>query len=201
MNKPRIGVFGSAFDPPTLGHLDVIKQFADQFDRILLVPSAQHAFNKRSLPFEIRVEMLARFVNSARGFYAEKYAEECGLEKCALEVCELEAQLLEDNPDTPVYTFDLLVALEEKYQNRAEITFIRGPDNAHPETWSRFYRSQEIEARWSVVTAQERVNVRSSTVRAILNKAGSADNNYQILDELLLPSVSTYIQEHKLYQD
>ena len=187
MNKPHIGVFGSAFDPPTLGHLDVIKQFADQFDQILLVPSAQHAFNKRSQPFASRVEMLNRFVDSARV-------------NCELEVCELEVQLLKNNPDVPVYTFDLLVALEEKYLGQADIAFIRGPDNAHPQTWSRFYRAQEIEARWSIVTAEERINVRSSAVRAILNKASSADNTHQRLDEFLQPSVSAYIQKHKLYQ-
>ena len=184
MNKPRIGVFGSAFDPPTLGHLDVIEQFTNRFDRILLVPSAQHAFNKRSLPFSVRVEMLNHFVDSVRV-------------DCDLEVCELEAGLLKNNPDSPVYTFDLLAALDEKYQGKADVAFIRGPDNARPETWSRFYRAQEIENRWSVVTAEERLNVRSSAVRAILS---DADNTMQSLDDFLLPSVSAYIQKHKLYQ-
>ena len=184
MNKPRIGVFGSAFDPPTLGHLDVIKQFASQFDRILLVPSAQHAFNKQSLPFKIRVEMLRRFVDSIRI-------------ACDVEVCELESELLRKNPDSPVYTFDLLVALDEKFQGQASLAFIRGPDNANPETWNRFYRAQEIESRWQVVTAEERLNIRSSSVRAILN---DADNKTQSLDTFLLPSVSAYIQKHKLYQ-
>lgn len=184
MNKPRIGVFGSAFDPPTLGHLDVIKQFSSQFDRILLVPSAQHAFNKQSLPFNVRVEMLKQFVGSVRL-------------DCDLEVCEVEADLLNNNPDAPVYTFDLLVALDKNYQGKADLAFIRGPDNAHPGTWNRFYRAQDIESRWQVVTAKERLNVRSSSVRAILN---DADNTTQSLDAFLLPSVSAYIQKHKLYQ-
>ena len=187
MNKPRIGVFGSAFDPPTLGHLDVIKQFARQFDRILLVPSARHAFNKDSLPFPVRVEMLGRFVSSVDV-------------SCDLEVCELEALLLQNSPASPVYTYDLLTALDEKYQGQANLTFIRGPDNAQPETWNRFYRAREIENRWSIVTAEERLNVRSSTVRSILNQPGSADNTTQSLDDFLLPSVRAYIQEHKLYQ-
>lgn len=187
MTKLRIGIFGSAFDPPTLGHLDVIRQFAGQFDRILLVPSAKHAFDKRSLPFAVRVEMLHRFVDSISV-------------DCDLEVCELEAQLLLNNPGLPVYTFDLLMALEEQYRGTADLAFIRGPDNARPETWSRFHRAREIEARWPIETAGERLNVRSSTVRAILNKAGSTDNTNQLLDEFLLPSVSAYIREHKLYQ-
>ena len=65
MNKPRIGVFGSAFDPPTLGHQDVLQQAAGHFDRILLVPSASHAFNKKSQPFVTRLALLEVFVNSA----------------------------------------------------------------------------------------------------------------------------------------
>ena len=42
----RTGVFGSAFNPPTRGHYDVLTQAAPHFDRRLLVPSVAHAFRK-----------------------------------------------------------------------------------------------------------------------------------------------------------
>lgn len=185
--KTRIGILGSAFDPPTLGHLDVLQQFARVFDLILLVPSASHAFNKRSLPYSVRLEMLEVFVQSAKV-------------DCALQVCVLEGELLRENPDKPVYTFDLLEALEKQYEGQAELTFIRGPDNAEPATWRRFYRAEEIEQRWSVVTAKERLNVRSSKVRMLLQSKNANNNISESLKEMLLPSVRAYIQEHKLYQ-
>lgn len=184
MNKPHIGVFGSAFDPPTLGHLDVLQQAADHFDRILLVPSARHAFSKKSLPFVTRVELLNVFAETASV-------------NTAIEVCDIEARLLERTPDQPVYTFNLLAALEENYEEAA-LSFIRGPDNASPEVWSRFYKAREIEQRWPIFTAKERLSVRSSEVRSILS-ATVADVN-KTLDDYLLPAVKAYIQQHKLYQ-
>ena len=185
MNKPRIGVFGSAFDPPTLGHQDVLQQAASSFDKILLVPSASHAFNKKSLSLPVRIELLKRFAREAEV-------------DCELEVSDLEADMLKENPDQPVYTFDLLERLEQVYNNEAEFGFIRGPDNADPNVWRRFYKSFEIEQRWLIFTARERLQIRSSKVRSILESPELADDKN--LDRFLLPSVRAYIQQHKLYQ-
>lgn len=183
MSQVRLGVFGSAFDPPTLGHLDVLQQAAGCHQRILLVPSVFHAFDKKPLPFERRLQMLQCFINDA------KIA-------CPLEICTLENELLARNPGRPVYTYDLMTALAKQYQG--EISFIRGPDNARPEVWQRFYRWQDIEARWPIFTAQQRVDVRSSDVRRILGTTGQADNDLQ--EGLLLPSVRTFILTHDLYR-
>ena len=183
MSQVRLGVFGSAFDPPTLGHLDVLQQAAGCHQRILLVPSVFHAFDKKPLPFERRLQMLQCFINDA------KIA-------CPLEICTLENELLARNPGRPVYTYDLMTALTKQYQG--EISFIRGPDNAQPEVWQRFYRWQDIEAQWPIFTAQQRVDVRSSDVRRILATTGQADNDLQ--EGLLLPSVRTFILTHDLYR-
>lgn len=180
-------MLGSAFDPPTLGHLDVLQQFAEKFDLILLVPSASHAFNKRSLPYSIRLEMLELFASSA----------DAG---CPLQVSNLEGEMLEKNPQKPVYTFDLLEALDTLYEGQADLTFIRGPDNADQTTWKRFYRSEDIDKRWSVVTAKERMSIRSSKVRALLQSPNETEQLTKNLSNMLLPPVMAYIQEHKLYQ-
>ncbi len=185
MDKPRIGVFGSAFDPPTLGHQDVLQQAAEHFDQVLLVPSASHAFNKKPRPFAIRLALLEVFAQNAEV-------------ETELVTCDIEIQLLQQQPDKPVYTFDLLEALEQKYQGAVELSFIRGPDNAAPVVWRRFYKADEIEQRWSVFTAKERLNIRSSTVRSILNST-MADGKHT-LDHYLLPEIAAYIHQHKLYQ-
>ena len=182
----KLGVFGSAFDPPTLGHLDVLQQAAACHDRILLVPSAFHAFDKNPLSFSLRLQMLQCFIDEA----------DAG---CPLEVCDLEAELLAQNPGKPVYTYDLMEALTSRYKHRAELSFIRGPDNARPEIWTRFYKSREIEEKWPIFTATERVAIRSSDIRKILESSTIADDLQQGL-KMLLPSVQDFIMNNHLYQ-
>ncbi|MBO9493618.1 adenylyltransferase/cytidyltransferase family protein [Thalassotalea sp. G20_0] len=186
MSPIKLGVFGSAFDPPTLGHLDVLQQAATCHDCILLVPSAFHAFDKNPLPFGLRLQMLQCFIDEA----------EAG---CPLEICDLEAELLAQNPGRPVYTYDLMAALTSQYRDKATLSFIRGPDNARPETWNRFYKAQEIEETWPIFTATERVAIRSSDVRNILESEKIADDLQQGLN-MLLPSVQAFIINNNLYQ-
>ncbi|WP_051786396.1 adenylyltransferase/cytidyltransferase family protein [Endozoicomonas numazuensis] len=187
MTAKKIGILGSAFNPPTLGHLDVLEQAQEEFDLILLVPSAAHAFSKQMLPFYHRVAMCQQLVKSVQ------------LPHCQLEVSEIEKKMLSHNPEQPVYTFDLLELLEQQYPGYA-LGFIRGPDNADPETWRRFYRSQDIENRWQIFTATERQNIRSSQARELLVSGNSDDNNNEGVAALLLPSVYEYILQHQLYQ-
>ena len=185
MSRLKLGVFGSAFDPPTLGHQDVIEQAAQSHDHILLVPSASHAFDKQSLPFEVRLDMLDAFIRDISI-------------KRPVSISAIESEMLSANPGKPVYTYDLLSTLEEQYQQTADISFIRGPDNAAPETWSRFFKHQEIEDRWNIFTASERLMVRSSKIRELL-KSGDASLKQQV-DNMLPPSVKSFIITHRLYQ-
>lgn len=188
MNPIKIGVFGSAFNPPTLGHLDVLCQASEAFDLILLVPSASHAFAKKLLPFSDRVAMLQRFLKEVQSA------------NCRFEICELEARLFKQSPDKPVYTFDLLEALEQQYKGQGQLGFIRGPDNVDPNTWLRFYKAEEIEQRWDLFNAQERLAVRSSYVRELIASVKPDDNRNKVLNGLLLPSVRDYIVANNLYQ-
>ncbi len=188
MIKFKIGVLGSAFNPPTYGHLDVLKQAATFYDKILLVPSACHAFSKKMQPFSYRLEMLNAF------------KDDILIGSCELEVCDLEYHLLQDQPDQPVYTYDLMRILEKHYGENTELGFIRGPDNADPMVWSRFYKAEEIEARWSIFTAEERVQARSSLVRQAIADGELDKQDSVYLKQLLTPSVYSYIQKKDLYR-
>ncbi len=181
-----IGVLGSAFDPPTLGHRDVIEQAAAHFDLILLLPCAAHAFNKQPLPFDIRLEML------------ETFAKELGDSGIAVEVSDIERDIAHQNPKQAVRTWDVMTWLEKLYQQSGEsvsLSFIRGPDNANPATWQRFYRWQDIENNWSLFTAEERVAARSSEVRSLVQQSSSPK-----IEHLVTPAICRYILEHQLYQ-
>ena len=58
----KIAVFGSAFNPPSLGHKSVIERLS-HFDKVLLVPSLSHAWGKEMLPFDTRIDMVLTFID------------------------------------------------------------------------------------------------------------------------------------------
>jgi len=157
MKGNQIAVFGSAFNPPHRGHEDVIAQARGWADKVILVPSYSHAFGKKMLPFELRVNMV------------EKMLEDIGNPENIV-LSNIEKQIASNKKDgEPIYTFDVLEALEKRYKTN-RLTFVVGPDNASPITWQRFYRAQDILARWSIWAAEERVPVRSSKIREKLAK-------------------------------
>ena len=53
----RIAVVGSAYNPPTLGHADVIEQALGQADAVWLVPAYHHAWGKAMAPYDQRCAM------------------------------------------------------------------------------------------------------------------------------------------------
>ncbi len=153
MNK--VAVFGSAFNPPHRGHMDVIDQLKHKFDKVLLIPSAAHAFGKTPLPIETRTEMLDLIL-------ADYFPNDAKVEVSLVEFDILK----ESSEDKPVYSYDLLQKLNQ--QTPAEYHLIIGPDNAAAETWSKFYKHKEIEEEFTVTTVEERRKIRSTEIRELL---------------------------------
>ncbi len=153
MNK--VAVFGSAFNPPHRGHMDVIDQLKHKFDKVLLIPSAAHAFGKTPLPIETRTEMLSLIL-------ADYFPNDPKVEVSLVEFDILK----ESSEDKPVYSYDLLQKLNQ--QNPAEYHLIIGPDNAAPEIWCKFYKHKEIEEEFTVTTVEERRKIRSTEIRELL---------------------------------
>jgi len=160
MKKSQIAVFGSAFNPPHLGHADVIEQIKVYTEQIILVPSFSHAFGKKMMGYEFRMALLKAMHRDL------KYSE-------SIVISDLEKQLAAAKPaEQAIYTFDVLNALESQL-NTSELTFVVGPDNADPAVWKKFYKSEEILERWNIWGAQERLNVRSSFIRESLENGAS----------------------------
>ncbi len=151
----KIAVFGSAFNPPHRGHMDVIDQLKHKFDKVLLIPSAAHAFGKTPLPIETRTEMLSLIL-------ADYFPNDPKVEVSLVEFDILK----ESSEDKPVYSYDLLQKLNQ--QNPAEYHLIIGPDNAAPEIWCKFYKHKEIEEEFTVTTVEERRKIRSTEIRELL---------------------------------
>ncbi|OCH25874.1 nicotinate-nicotinamide nucleotide adenylyltransferase [Aliivibrio sp. 1S128] len=169
----KIAVFGSAFNPPSLGHKSVLERLS-HFDKVLLVPSISHAWGKSMLSYETRIEMVSIFVND--------------LNMNNLELSTLEKEIY--IPEQSVTTFSLLKKLQELHRT-ADITFIIGPDNLLQ--FSKFYKSDEIVQRWSVMACPETLPVRSTDIRTAIQDGES-------IAHLTTKGVEKYISTHRLYE-
>ncbi|WP_044363616.1 nicotinate-nicotinamide nucleotide adenylyltransferase [Vibrio fluvialis] len=168
----KIAVFGSAFNPPTLGHKSVIDSLG-HFDRILLVPSISHAWGKEMLNYEIRCQLIDAFISD--------------LASNKLERCTVEQDLI--NPGESVTTYAVLERLQEIFPN-ADITFVVGPDNLF--NFGKFFKSKEILQRWSVMTCPEKVKVRSTDIRQRLAEKGDVSS-------MTTPSVEDLLRKLDVY--
>ncbi len=197
MKKKRVAVIGSAFNPPHLGHKDVIEQVYQSFDEILLVPSFKHAFGKKMVPFEHRLYMASMM---GQFFHNESYIQYG--EHTPILTSDIERDIGAQKKG-PVYTFDVLEALEKKYQSagiETELTFIVGPDNASFETWSKFYRGEEILKRWNLRSVSERVVVHSTEIRELISEFPRPSFLFETRFKKYMDGmIANYIYNNKLY--
>jgi nicotinate-nucleotide adenylyltransferase len=125
----RVAVYGGSFDPPHAGHAMVAGWllWTGRVDRVWLVPAFRHAFDKRSAPFELRLEAcqaLADDVDSQR-----------------IEALDIEARL-----PTPSYTLHTLQALAARHPEH-RLRLVVGADvleqTDHWHAWDRIQRDFE----------------------------------------------------------
>ncbi|AFU99118.1 adenylyltransferase/cytidyltransferase family protein [Simiduia agarivorans] len=178
----KIAVYGAAFNPPHAGHLDAIAQLLAQVDRVLVVPSYRHAFGKTMAPFAQRVAMVKAALASV------------SLPPTRVEVDLSEQRLAAAKAaEDPIYSWDLLQETQQRHPD-ARICLAIGPDNANPAQWQKFYRHEDIDARWQTLVVEERVNVRSSAVRDAIAAGAS-------VPVALLPAeVAQLIDQFGLYR-
>lgn len=171
----KIAVFGSAFDPPTLGHRDAIVQCLEDFDEVWLVPSYAHAFNKKMSAYYHRVQMLQRFIND--------------LDEPRTKAVPCEPQI-KNSETEPVYSIELLQYLQQHHPN-VQLSLIIGPDNQR--LFDKFYQAGRLKTEFSPYIVKERLPIRSTVVRDKVAVGAS-------IQELVTPSVGRYILEFGLYQ-
>ena len=168
----KIAIFGSAFNPPSLGHKSVIDSLT-HFDKIFLVPSIAHAWGKEMLDFDTRCQLVNAFISD-------------------LSLDQVELSLIEKRLFTPgdsVTTYAVLSELQ-KLHGDAELTFVIGPDNFFK--FSSFYKSDEITERWSVTACPEKVKIRSTDIRNALISGSD-------VSKLSTKSVTKILQDSGLY--
>ncbi|CAE6945178.1 nicotinate-nicotinamide nucleotide adenylyltransferase [Vibrio sp. B1FLJ16] len=144
----KIAIFGSAFNPPSLGHKSVIESLS-HFDLVLLEPSIAHAWGKEMLDYPTRCKLVDAFI------------KDMGLSN--VQRSDLEQSLYQ--PGQSVTTYALLKKAQEVH-TAADITFVIGPDNFFK--FAKFYKAQEITERWTVMACPEKIKIRSTDIRNAL---------------------------------
>ena len=86
--KERICVFPGSFDPPTVGHLDLIRRAAGLYDRVI-VAVAHNPDKRGAIPPEVRAELLRQCTRDLPNVTVDRfegltvaYAARCGA--CAM---------------------------------------------------------------------------------------------------------------------
>ncbi|KEY91036.1 nicotinate-nucleotide adenylyltransferase [Candidatus Photodesmus blepharus] len=169
----KIAVFGSAFNPPTLGHKSIIDSLG-HFDKVLLVPSIAHAWKKKMFDYNVRCDLVDVFISD--------------LNLSNVERSQIEEQLPKLGGSVKTYT--VLSELSKK-NSQADITFVLGPDNLL--NFEKFYKSEEILQCWSVLVCPEKVAIRSTEIRQRI--ADGSD-----IGCLTTPSVSSLLRKLSIEQ-
>ncbi|EGU41953.1 nicotinic acid mononucleotide adenylyltransferase [Vibrio ichthyoenteri ATCC 700023] len=169
----KIAVFGSAFNPPSLGHKSVVESLT-HFDRVLLLPSIAHAWGKEMLAYSARTALVDAFIADLNMNNVERSTIE---------------ETLFNSSQSSVTTYAVLMALQAE-DPAAELTFVIGPDNLF--NFSKFYNAAEIVRRWSVMACPEKVAIRSTDIRNSLLDGKE-------INHLTTPSVCAMLVENNYY--
>ena len=56
--KTKIAIIGGAFNPPTIGHQQIVNRISDDFDEVWIMPCNKHRYKKDIVSNKLRLEML-----------------------------------------------------------------------------------------------------------------------------------------------
>jgi nicotinate-nucleotide adenylyltransferase len=188
------GLFGASFDPPHLGHAEVVEQLikTKKLDQIFLIPTRQHPLGKRLSPASDRLAMVELMM---------KNLDLPTARRVQLSTYELDRA-------EPSYSYDTLTAFRQHYPED-QLTWIIGSDNI--DTFHLWYRYQDILKEFPVavyprpgystsdllpgmhkIANVPEVAISSTLVRERIEGGES-------INDLVTPAVAGYIQEHGLY--
>jgi nicotinate-nucleotide adenylyltransferase len=181
VKRAEWAVFGGSFDPPHVAHVLAAAYVlaAHGVARVLVTPTAAHAFGKRLASFEDRLRMCELAFAPLRD----------------VELCTLESSLPQPN-----YTLTTLQALAERYPD-VQLRLVLGTDlKAETHAWHDFESIRSLAPPlWVSRQGHEGdpepalPDISSTEVRRRV-LAGESTTG------LLSPLVADYIREHGLYR-
>lgn len=156
-------VYGGSFNPFAINHFDIVRWLAnrDEFDVVMVVPSAAHALKDDLVPYVHRLNMTQLGVRDA------KYAVPSVPRQTMIIASDVEMQMLTEQ-SSPIHTIDLLRRIR------------RGPIGSRASR-IRFAIGEDIRdelPKWHEVEAIERefgffdvpvLSIRATSIRQMIN--------------------------------
>ena len=179
--KPAIAVFGGSFDPPHVGHTLVCAYVltAYQVERVLLVPTAHHAFDKQLASFSHRFRMC---------------------ELAMRDLARVEVSAIEHDRPGPSLTLHTLEQLQRERPNAALRLVIGSDLVAETASWFEYERVRAIAPELVVQRAGAVTDPRMPALPEVSShEIRQRLRDGQPTDGLLSPLVLSYIREHNLY--
>lgn len=181
----RVAVFGGSFDPPHLGHTLVAAYVLSRHapDRVLVVPTRAHPFDKKLSAFEHRLAM-------------------CELAMRDLQRVEVSA--IEGELELPSLTLRMLEALQQRLP-WARLELVIGSDLvAETPSWHNFERVRQL-APPLVVPRAGHLPEGSPPDAPALPAISSTRIRERVargepIDDWVCPAVASHIAKHGLYR-
>ncbi|MEP7049846.1 MAG: nicotinate-nicotinamide nucleotide adenylyltransferase [Pseudomonadota bacterium] len=186
--RKSVAIYGGSFDPPHISHVlaAVYALKVGGFERVLVVPVFEHAFQKQLTPFRHRVRMCELSFSGIAG--VEVSTVESALPTPSLTLNTLE-HLIRTNPD---WDLRLLIGSDVLGDTSKWHAFERVSALAPPFVMGR-PGSEHPSARAALLP-----DVSSTAIRGALAARGSAVSE-TLLFSSLPRAVLAYIHEHGLY--
>ena len=149
--KPKVGIYGGAFNPPHAGHASVVAKALETLDQVIIVPSFAHGFGKQMADFDLRLD------------WVETMAMAMRVDHYNVMVDDIEFDIGMQT-GLPVYTWDMLNALQIRLcLEPSQMVFIIGEDNK--DNLSKFYKAQAILDTYEIMVVRETLSVHSSLIK------------------------------------
>jgi len=209
--KIKVAILGGAFDPITVGHIQVaqfVLNTSRSFDEVWLMPCLSHIYNKDLVPAEHRVAMCKLAVRNDARIKVFEYEIE---KKLRGETYHMVKQLLEEPFAKEQYDFSLIIGQDNansfhkwvNYQDLERmVRFVVVPRNGvEADTTVNWYLKPP---HIYLVGEKPLIECASTTIRQAIYTLVHVDHTEGIpesIQGLIDPFVYEYIWEHKLYQD
>jgi len=170
----KIGLFGVTGNPPHLGHFKVVEEALKSCDEVWVTPVYVHPFNKKSIVYEHRLNMLKiMFLNLKN-----------------VKVLEIDKEFFLKNNKTP-YSYELLRTIKEENTDVSPFLVI-GEDNYKPNVWQKFYLYDRIESEFGVIVVKD-FGVHSTQIRSFCH-----DGDWVRVAQECGEPIAQYLKENKI---
>lgn len=174
----KVAVFGGSFDPPHLGHVQVLQYLAEknEYDQIWVVPAATNPFKEIDSDFDTRLGM-------------------CHL---AFDEISDKIEILTEGKGSTGYTIDLIHQLQEKYPE-VNLTFVGGSDlKENLNQWKNIGELKQLVPMEFLPRPPDPESpflpITSTEIRALARQGKS-------IGKWVPKQVEEFIQKHCLYKD